>query len=142
MARSPKSVKLEGYGCAKLAALTQISAQASAQVLCSAGLFGRRLRLRHDWNMWWGGGGMWFGPLWMIAWLAVLVAVIVAVVRWLGEKGVGGYRPARGVLAQPGSALSQQISMSDRLTNGAAPSLIIVQNMPPTAGLALPRHGV
>ena len=50
----------------------------------------------HDWNMWWGGGGMGFGPLWMIVWLAVLVAVIVAVVRWLGEKGGGGDRPARG----------------------------------------------
>jgi uncharacterized membrane protein len=41
--------------------------------------------MMHDWNMWWGGGGMWFGPLWMIVWLAVLVAVIVAVVRWLGR---------------------------------------------------------
>ena len=50
----------------------------------------------HDWNMWWGGGGMWFGPLWMFVWLAVIVATIVAVVRWLGEKGSGGDRPARG----------------------------------------------
>ena len=33
---------------------------------------------------------MWFGPLWMIVWLG-LVAVIVAMVRWLGEKaGSGG----------------------------------------------------
>jgi hypothetical protein len=29
----------------------------------------------HDWNMW--GGGMWFGPLWMIVWLGVPVAIIV-----------------------------------------------------------------
>ncbi len=39
---------------------------------------------------------MWFGPLWMFVWLAVIVATIVAVVRWLGEKGSGGDRPARG----------------------------------------------
>ena len=50
----------------------------------------------HDWNMWWGGGGMWFGPLWMFVWLAVIVAAIVAVVRWLGETGSGSDRPARG----------------------------------------------
>ena len=50
----------------------------------------------HDWNMWWGGGGMGFGPLWMFVWLAVIVAAIVAVVRWLGEKGSGSDRPARG----------------------------------------------
>ena len=50
----------------------------------------------HGWDTWWGGGGMGFGPLWMIVWLAVLVAVIVAVVRWLGEKDGGGDRPARG----------------------------------------------
>ena len=50
----------------------------------------------HDWNMWSGGGGMWFGPLWMILWLAVIVAVIVAVMRWLSEKGGGGDRSARG----------------------------------------------
>jgi putative membrane protein len=51
--------------------------------------------MMHDWNMWWGGGGMWFGPLWMIVWLAVLVAVIVAVVRWLGGIGGGGDGPTR-----------------------------------------------
>ena len=32
---------------------------------------------------------MWFGPLWMILWLAVLVALIVAIVRWLGATGDG-----------------------------------------------------
>ena len=52
----------------------------------------------HDWNMWWGGGGvgMWFGPLWMFVWLALVVAVIVAVIRWLSEKGGSGDRPGRG----------------------------------------------
>ncbi len=42
----------------------------------------------HDW-MWWGGGGMWFGPVWMILWLAVLVALIVVLVRGLGGAGIG-----------------------------------------------------
>jgi putative membrane protein len=44
----------------------------------------------HDWNMW-GGGGMWFGPLWMIVWLGVFVAIIVVLLRWLG----GADRSAR-----------------------------------------------
>jgi putative membrane protein len=41
----------------------------------------------HEWMMGWGGGGMWFGPLWMLVWLAVLVAIIVALVRWLNPAG-------------------------------------------------------
>jgi putative membrane protein len=49
----------------------------------------------HDWNMWWGGGGMWFGPLGMILWLAVLVAIIVGLVRWVGGTGGGAERPVR-----------------------------------------------
>ena len=51
--------------------------------------------MMHDWNTWWGGGGMWFGPLWMILWLAALVAIIVALVRWLGGTGSGAERSAR-----------------------------------------------
>ncbi len=35
--------------------------------------------MMHDWL-----GGMWFGPIWMILWLALLVAIIVGVARWLG----------------------------------------------------------
>ena len=51
----------------------------------------------HGWDSWWGGSGMAFGPLWMIVWLVVLVVGIVAIVRWLGEKGgAGGDRPTRG----------------------------------------------
>lgn len=38
---------------------------------------------------------MWFGPLWMIVWLAALVAIIVALVRWLGGTGGGAGRSAR-----------------------------------------------
>jgi len=41
--------------------------------------------MMHHWGPW---GSMWFGPIWMIAWLAVLVAIIVGLVRWLG--GLGG----------------------------------------------------
>jgi putative membrane protein len=42
-----------------------------------------------------GGGGMWFGPLGMILWLVVLVAVIVALVRWLGGTSGGADRSGR-----------------------------------------------
>jgi len=49
----------------------------------------------HDWNMWWGGGGMWGGPLWMLVWPAILVAFIVTMVHWLSGKGGGGDRPPR-----------------------------------------------
>lgn len=46
----------------------------------------------HDW-IGWGSGGMVLGPLLMIAWLAILVAAIVLVVRWLGgSSGLGSPR--------------------------------------------------
>ena len=38
---------------------------------------------------------MWFGPLWMIVWLAVLVAIIVVLVRWLGGTAGGAERSVR-----------------------------------------------
>ncbi len=49
-------------------------------------------QMMHDWGMGWGWGGMFLGPLFMVAWLALLVAVIVLLVRWLGggSFGVGG----------------------------------------------------
>jgi len=49
----------------------------------------------HDWNTWWGAGGMWFGPLWMIVWLVVLVVIIAAIVRWFGATGGERERRAR-----------------------------------------------
>ncbi len=50
----------------------------------------------HEWMGWGSGwGGMIFGPLVMIAWLAVLVAVVVLIVRWLGGAGASGVRPER-----------------------------------------------
>jgi putative membrane protein len=42
----------------------------------------------HEW-MGWGWGGMFLGPLFMIVWLAILVAVAVLVVRWLGGGTLG-----------------------------------------------------
>jgi putative membrane protein len=51
--------------------------------------------MMHDWNGWWEGGGMWFGPVGMILWLAVLVAIIVALVRWLGGTAGGAERSVR-----------------------------------------------
>lgn len=47
--------------------------------------------MMHDW---WGPSGMWFGPIWMILWLAVLVAIIVVLVRWF-DGGNGPGRPMR-----------------------------------------------
>lgn len=34
--------------------------------------------------MWGGGGGWFFGPLFALFWLAIAVAVVVLVVKWLG----------------------------------------------------------
>ena len=66
---------------------------AQAQVTPEPGEYGT-WQMMHDWNMW-GGGGMLFGPLAMILWLAVLVAIIVALVRWLGGTGGGAERSGR-----------------------------------------------
>ena len=54
----------------------------------------------HEW-MGWGWGGMWFGPLLMLAVFALLVAFVVSLVRWLGgDRGLpsGATRTAREVL--------------------------------------------
>lgn len=52
----------------------------------------------HGWGphmMGWGGGGyaMIFGPLFMILFLAVLVALAVVLARWLGGPWPGTYPP-------------------------------------------------
>lgn len=46
-------------------------------------------QMMHGWGMGWGWGGMWLAPLFMIAGLALLVAVIVLLVRWLGGGSFG-----------------------------------------------------
>ena len=46
--------------------------------------------MMHDWG--WGSGWMWLMPLFMMAWFALMIAVIVLLVRWLG--GVNGGRSA------------------------------------------------
>jgi putative membrane protein len=54
----------------------------------------------HDW-MGWGWGGMWFGPLFMLIPLALLIAAIVLLVRWMGGgsgSGGGRVRTAREIL--------------------------------------------
>lgn len=53
---------------------------------------------RYDWGphmMWWGGGwyAMIFGPLFMILFLAVLIAAVVILVRWLGGPWQGTMPP-------------------------------------------------
>ena len=40
-------------------------------------------------HMWNGGSWMFFGPLMMIVFIAVIVAVVVLMVRWLGGSGHG-----------------------------------------------------
>ena len=53
----------------------------------------------HDWG--WGWGGMFFGPILMLAVLALLVAFIVGLVRWFGsDRGIssGSVRTARDIL--------------------------------------------
>ena len=40
----------------------------------------------HGWDSWWGGNGMAFGPAWMVIWLVLLVAAIIAIFRWLGDN--------------------------------------------------------
>lgn len=49
----------------------------------------------HDWGTGWGWGGMWLGPLFMIVPLALLVALIVVLVRWLGGGSDDGGRRVR-----------------------------------------------
>ncbi len=45
-------------------------------------------------HMWGGGWAHWiFGPVMMILFVAVIVAVVVLVVRWLGGTGGAGARP-------------------------------------------------
>lgn len=53
----------------------------------------------HEW-MGWGWGGMWFGPLFMLAVLALLVAFVVALVRWFGSDRAAPSAPrsAREIL--------------------------------------------
>lgn len=55
----------------------------------------------HDWGTGWGSGGMWLGPLFMIALLALLIGLIAALVRWLGggsDDGGRRVRTARDIL--------------------------------------------
>ncbi|MHB0954675.1 MAG: SHOCT domain-containing protein [Allorhizobium sp.] len=52
---------------------------------------------RYAWGphmIWWWGGGWWamiFGPLFMILFLAVLIAALVILVRWLGGPSPGTF---------------------------------------------------
>ncbi len=53
----------------------------------------------HGYGHMWGGGAHWiFGPLMMILFLGLIVAVVVLIVRWLG--GMGGGAGARPKAAQ------------------------------------------
>lgn len=77
-----------------------------------AGLVGASPVLAHtgpdgSWDhhgMMWGGGTGWFmGPIFMLLFLALIVAIVVLVIRWLG--GTGGN--AGGLLSQRGASARQ-----------------------------------
>jgi putative membrane protein len=56
--------------------------------------------MMYDWGTGWG-GGMFFGPLFMIALLVLAVVLVVALVRWFsgaGEMPRDGSRTARQIL--------------------------------------------
>lgn len=52
---------------------------------------------------------MWLGPLFMIGWLVLIVALIVAVVRWLG----GGPESRRGRDREPRDILDERYARGD-----------------------------
>lgn len=67
------------------------SAVAAGAILIPGGVSAQSLPdvPQYDWNrhmMWWGGNGyaMIFAPLLMIVFLAVFVAVVILLLRWLG----------------------------------------------------------
>lgn len=79
----------------------------------------------HDWNMWWGGGGMWLGPLWMVAWIVLPAALIAAVARWLGPPGREGERPTRTARDMRATRAARSIATS---TSGASKTSRAAQN--------------
>lgn len=76
---------------AMLAAAAGLPAATHAAMAQNAQDFERFGYGRH--MMWWGNGwsGMVFGPLMMIVYLAILVAIVLLLVRWLGPSVGGGH---------------------------------------------------
>ncbi len=64
---------------------------------------------------WWGGGwyGMILGPLFMILWIAILVAVVVMVVRWLGGPRQGTYPPYQSDTRTPLEILRERFARGE-----------------------------
>ncbi len=74
------------------AIITLLASLASAAAVRAQG---RGPGWMHDWGTGWGWGGMWLGPLFMIVPLALLIALIVVLVRWLGGGSDDGGRRVR-----------------------------------------------
>ncbi len=66
----------------------------------------------HMWGdgMW---GGMIFGPLLMIFFIALLVGVIVIVVRWLAGSSLGGHLPASQAKSNPLDILKERFARGE-----------------------------
>jgi putative membrane protein len=62
------------------------------------------------WGWGWGWYGMLFGPLFMILWLAVVIAVAVLLIRWIGG-------PWQGAAPQPPSRTPLDI-LKERFARG------------------------
>jgi putative membrane protein len=71
----------------KLACLAAVAAASEA----AGSAWAQGTGQMHDW-------GMWLGPLFMIVLLALVIAGIVALVRWVGGDGGGRVRTAREIL--------------------------------------------
>lgn len=72
---------------------SQVSAQESPGKIP-----GEPWHMMHHWGMmhdWGSGWGMIFGSLYMIAWLAILVAAIVFIIRWMKNGNPAGGASAR-----------------------------------------------
>ncbi len=85
----PAGIPTIASGAATLVGSGAVSGVAWAQEVPARGPADGPWQMMHDWGMGWGWGGMFLGPLFMVVWLAVLVALIVLLVRWLGGGSLG-----------------------------------------------------
>jgi putative membrane protein len=49
-------------------------------------IFAKESAMMHDWGFGWG-GGMFFGPIFMIAGPVLFIILVVLLIRWLADRG-------------------------------------------------------